>query len=322
MIDRYSNKIHTSPFLTYERESVWLSPEQIQNKPNLNGILNRILFSIKLLNFILKERDKHVNDYRKKMCIEEKLGDTWSYLILLTESYFSYVTTILNAYAELIYELGDGFPENTNGNFSELWAYVRRNSITENNFNDFFKNKMNWYEVFIRLPRNKLVIHDKDTSGYGMNDHGIDIYVGKHGNHDKEKSNEALRLVSKIIQNHSEFKNIQINDYFHPVYRQILEKIDILSEYEVQLLVNACGIGGVDFPYIPQVNPKLQEFMDFIEKWLKNKFLMCPQCNTTNLRVNRIIKNPQIRQFDPENVWFGWTCTLCHYMQEFNLKSE
>lgn len=38
MNGRYSNKIHKSQFLTYEKEATWLSPEQIQDKPNLGGI--------------------------------------------------------------------------------------------------------------------------------------------------------------------------------------------------------------------------------------------------------------------------------------------
>lgn len=311
---RYSDIIHKSQLLTHDRESPWLTPMQIQEKERLNGILNRIMFSIKMLNFILSQRDIHVNDYRKKMSANGKLDDTWQHLILYTESYFSYVTITLNAYAELMYELGDNFPPEIDGNFSKLWEHIHNNQISESSLDTFFKNKMHWYELYVRLPRNQLVIHDKQTSGFGMNDHGIDVYVGKNGNYDKEKSKEALRLISKIKENHSEFTTIDVSgDYFHPIYRQVAEKLDLLNNREIQLLVNACGIAGFDFPYIPQVTPKLQEFVNFIDQWLKDKFQLCPQCKNDYLVITRMVINPNIRKFDPNNVWFGRICRQCHH---------
>jgi len=316
---RFSDKIHKSQLLIHDRESPWLTPIQIKEKDRLNGILNRILFSIKMINFILSQRDKHVNDYRKKMAAEEKLDDTWQHLILYTESYFSYVTITLNAYAELIYELGDNFPQGTDGNFSKLWEYVQNNQTSEQSLDTFFKNNMHWYELYVRLPRNQLVIHDRQTAGYGMNDHGIDVYVGKNGNYDKDKSKEALRLLSKIKNNHSEFNSLDISgNYFHPIYRQIAEKLDLLNSYEIQLLVNACGIAGFDFPYIPQVNPKLQEFLNFINQWLKDKFQLCPKCTNDYLVITHLVINPNIQKFDTNNVWFGRICPQCHYQEKFD----
>ena len=218
-----------------------------------------------------------------------------------------------------MYELGDNFPSEIDGNFSKLWEHIQNNQISENSLDIFFKNKMHWYELYVRLPRNQLVIHDRQTSGYGMNDHGIDVYVGKNGNHDKEKSKEALRLISKIKENHSEFTTIDVSgDYFHPIYRQIAEKLDLLNNQEIQLLVNACGIAGFDFPYIPQVTPKLQEFINFIDQWLKDNFQLCPQCKKDYLIITRMIINPNIQRFDPNNVWFGRICHKCHYQEKFD----
>jgi len=289
----------------------------IKIKPNLNGILNRIMQSTQLVNFILAERDKQVNIYRKKSP-GEKLGDIFWYIVLFTESYFTYAKNMLNAYAALIYEVADNLPPKTNENFSELWSYVKNNNIPDKELEDYLRNKMHWYEILILLPRNQLVIHDKKTSGYGLNDHEIDVYIGKHATHDVDKNKDALDLVQKIISNHPEFSGLKSETYFHPVYRQIVAKIDILDQKEINILVAAAGIVGFDFPYIPQTTPKLQDFIDFIEKWLANKFQMCPTCKKPTLKVTRLALNPGMKP-DPNNIWFGWMCPVCRYQKKFNL---
>lgn len=314
-----SYKIHKSELIKHEFTNPWLSPEFLDTKPNLNGVLNRIFHSIKLLNFILTERDKHVNAYREKMKRRETVEDTFWHLVLLTESYFTYTKNVLNAYAELIYQIKGNYPNSTNGYFTELRNHVLKNETQDIMLRDFFQNKTKWYELLIQLPRNRLVIHDSNTEGYGMNDHDIDVYIGKHPKHDPSKSKEGLKLLSKIISNHQEISTIQMGDYFSPVFRQIVEKIDLLNDYEIRLLINASGIAGFDFPYIPQTTPKIQEFINFIDQWLKIKFQTCPQCNRPNLQITRMVINPNILKFDPQNIWFGWRCTSCNYLKKFNL---
>jgi hypothetical protein len=313
-----SHKIHKSDLIKHEYKNSWLSPEFLDTKPNLNGVLNRIYHSIKLLNFILTERDKRVNEYREKMEKHEKLEDTFWYLILLTESYFTYAKNVLNAYAELIFQIKGNYPDSTNGDFTKLRDHVQKNETQDAKLKDFFNNKTKWYELLIQLPRNRLVIHDSSTEGYVMNDHEIDIYIGKHPKHDPDKSKAGLKLLDKIISKHSEFANMRVDD-FPPVFRQIVEKIDILSEKEIRTLVNASGIAGFDFPYIPQTTPKIQEFINFIDGWLKIKFQTCPQCSQPNLQVTRMAINPDILKSDPQNIWFGWKCTSCTYRRKFNL---
>lgn len=314
----YSHITHKSDLLCYDKQHSWLSPELIKAKANLNGILNRIIQSIQLINFILEERDKQVNAYRKKSP-SEKLGNIFWYLVLFTESYFTYAKNILNAYAELIYEVMDNLPKKTNGDFSELWGYLKNNNISDKELQDYFRDKMRWYEILILLPRNQLVIHDKKTSGYGMSDHEIDVYIGKHATHDTNKNKKAIALVQKIISNHQEFNGLNHETYFHPIYRQIVAQIDILDQKEINTLVSAAGIVGFDFPYIPQTTPKLQDFIDFIEKRLTNKFQMCPNCKQPTLRITCLAINPTILKFDPNNIWFGWTCSNCTYQKKFIL---
>lgn len=289
----------------------------MQAKPNFNGILNRVIQSTQLVNFILVERDKQVNAYRKK-APNEKLGDISWYIILFTESYFTYTKNMLNAYSELIYEVDGSLPPKTSGNFSELWGYVKNTDIPDKELQDFLRNEMRWYEILILLPRNQLVIHDKKTSGYGLADHEIDVYIGKHATHDDGKNKKALKLVQKIISNHPEFSGLRSETYFHPAYRQIVAKIDILDQREINILVAAAGAVGFDFPYIPQTTPKLQDFIDFIEKWLVNKFQTCPTCKKPTLKITRIALNPGMKP-DPSNIWFGWMCPICHYQKKFNL---
>lgn len=98
-LGQYSHIIHKSDLLHYDKENPWLSPELIRDKPNLNGILNRIFHSIKVINFILTERDKQVNIFRKTIGTGNEPPETSWYLILFTESYFTYVQNMLNAYS-------------------------------------------------------------------------------------------------------------------------------------------------------------------------------------------------------------------------------
>lgn len=322
MNSRYSNIIHKSQLLNFQKEHNWLTPKQVKDNDQLNGILNRIMFTITMINFILSQRDIHVNDFRKKMNVDEKLGDTWQHLILYTESYFSYGVILLNAIAELVYALGDNFPKKVNGDFTELWFYIRNNKINEKDFNIFFKNKMNWYEVDFRLPRNKLVIHDTLTSGFGMADHEIDIYVGKNSNVSLEKRKKATKILLDIINTHPEFNSPSIlasisADSFNPVYRQIIQRFDLLNNNETKSLRKACNLVGFDFPYIPLTTPKLQEFLNFIDQWLINKFQLCPKCKQDYLHRSRFLINPNIRHNDPNNLWFGRICPKCHYSESF-----
>src|SRR5438309_3240898 len=175
-MSRYTDIIHKSDLLRYNEKNSpsWLSPELIDEKSNLNGILNRIHHSIKLVNFILKERDKQVNLFRKIIGTYEKSPDTSWYLILFTESYFTYAQNMLNAYAELICEIIENVQTNLRGDFPKLWHHLRNNSyLQDKEICDYFQNKMLWYEILIQSPRNQLVIHDKETEGYGIADHEI-----------------------------------------------------------------------------------------------------------------------------------------------------
>ena len=45
---------------------------------------------------------------------------------------------------------------------------------------------------------------------------------------------------------------------------------------------------------------------------------MCPNCQKADLHITRFSINPNILKFDPQNVWFGWKCKTCSYMQEFH----
>ncbi len=315
---RYSHLVHKSDLITYDKFT-WCSPELSDKKPNLQGIFNRIIHSVNLINFILTERDKQVNIFRKIAGTNEKSSNNSWYLILFTESYFTYAQNVLNAYAELIYETMENMPTTVSGDFPKLWNHLRTVTyLHDKEICDYFQNKTLWYQILIQSPRNNLVIHDKETAGYGISDHEIDVYIGKHGSHDPVKNKPAIELLQKIISNHTEFHNMRIDDYFHPLYRQIVAKIDILNQQEITWLINAGGIAGFDFPYIPQITPKLQEIINFIENWLRNKYQTCPQCKNPHLEVTRFAINPQILKFDPKNIWFGWKCTTCSYMKPFN----
>lgn len=315
----YSHITHKSDLLSYDKDVPWLSPELIKSKPHLNGILNRIHHSIKLINFILTERDKHVNIFRKTIGTDKLPSETSWYLVLFTESYFTYVQNMLNAYSELIYEVMGNLHETLSGDFPKLWYRLKISSYLDNRkISDYFQNKMLWYEILIQKPRNQLVSHDTETAGYGWSDHGIDVYIGKHGNHDPVGNKSAIELLQKIISNHVELQSIRISDYFHPIYREIVAKIDLLTPEELIWLDNAGGIAGYDFPYIPNVTVKLQDFIDFMEKWLVSKYQMCPNCNKSALQIIRIPINPTILN-DPKNIWFGWRCPTCSYRHQFNL---
>jgi len=226
---------------------------------------------------------------------------------------------VLNAWAELIYEIIGNYPNADDGNFTNLWEYAKANVSPNKELHDYFKNKMLWYSILIQKPRNKLVIHDQMTSGYGMTDHGIDVYIGKNPVHDPNMDKQAIATLQKIISNHQELKGIQIQNYFHPPYREIISKIDILDQTEIGLLVDAAIATGTVFPYIPQITPKLQDFINFVQKMLADKYQMCPTCKKPTLQVTRFAINPNILKFDPKNIWFGWKCSICFYSRKFNL---
>jgi len=315
----YSGEIHKSDLIEYNSSVPWLSPELIKQKTNLNGILNRIHHSTKLVNFILIERDKQVNIYRKKMEKKDELGDIFWYIVLFTESYFVYAKNMLNAWAELIYEIFGNYPNAEKANFTHLWEYAKANVAPNQELHEYFQNKMLWYNILVQEPRNKLVIHDQKTSGYAMNDHGIDVYIGKSPEHDANIDKQAIAELQKIISNHQELKNIQAQNYFHPIYREIIQQIDVLNESEIQLLIDAAAETGMVFPYIPQITPKLQDLIKFVEKLLAEKYQMCPTCKKPNLKVTRIVINPKNLKYDPNNIWFGWLCHICNYRKKFIL---
>jgi len=318
-MSRFSNTTHKSDLLKFDKEFPWTSPDLMDEHPTLNGILNRCIQSFQLINFILEKRDKQVNEYRRKMSSEEKLNETWWYLILFTETFFSHVKNLLNAHAELIHTLYDNFPESTNGDFTEMWEFLKISTNQDQDLQNFFKNNLKWYELLSQFPRNKFVIHDKKTSGYGMNDHGIDIYVGKHIEHDITKLEEASALLQKIIDNHAEFSSLPCYpNNFHSSRREILKQFDLLNDIEIEWLKNASGIAGFDFPYIPHVILKLQEFVTFVEELLSKKYLTCPSCSQQTLKIQRTVRDITIRKFDPNNIWFDWICSNCDYTQEFN----
>lgn len=207
--------------------------------------------------------------------------------------------------------------ETMSGDFPKLWYRLKNSSHIQNReICDYFQKKMRWYEILIQKPRNQLVSHDTETVGYGIADHGIDVYIGKYGNHDPIGNKPAIELLKKIISNHVEFQQIQIGDY-HPIYREIITKIDLLNNEEITWLDNAGGIAGFDFPYIPNVTPKIQDFINTVEKWLRDKYQMCPNCKKPNLKVTRLQIDPKILKYNPKNMWFGWICPVCHYRKEF-----
>ena len=259
------------------------------DKTHIHLIQNQIIFNLEKLNFITTLRTESVNNYRKiqheqdelthKKYFEDidtendeaKLKKRFSPVLksigLYTEIYFLYAKILLDSIGDIVYLYEDKLPSNPKRSFSKLYYDIHEKGCKNPHLESVIKNELNWYPLMIQVPRNQLLVHDVTSSGASWNDHGVDISFLKSGlNYTSE---EELNNLLNIFNNHNEEFNINTKGkYIYPILREFLRKPEVFTDEEINELVRISKKFPT-FPYVADVHPRLQNFLDFISHMIQ-----------------------------------------------------
>jgi len=272
------------------------SPNLVGNFPNdfikeyreVGELKFRILQQIRQINLILCRRESYINQYRgiedqlrnnifkksltkeEEKKIEKEKIKLYELISIDTEIYFIYAKLLLDKLVGIVKHYDSSFL--VGNNFTELWDEINKNGYSDKKLDDYIQNNAKWFQLMIRVPRNIIFVHDFQTTGSGGGDHGIDFGITKSTEkRSAQKSTDKLRLMKKshlvdlpeLASQNNPFQIIRIFD--HNSEKLSLEEIKKLEQMHMQ-------IGGM-FPYIIEVNKKLQELLDFFADWIKQKVL-------------------------------------------------
>jgi len=283
---RYSETPYSVNPLTF---SVTFKPKNNETKQYLNTIHNQITFTIQKLNLIVERRVKSVNKFRNldlehdelihqktfenkdTKIQEDELQSRYSpvlrSIVIDTEIYFLYVKILLDSFNDFIYYYEEGLPSNPKHSFSKPYYHIIKNGCNNRHLQRLFQNELKWYPLMVQIPRNKLLVHDNTTAGMTWNDHGVDISIGKSGwNY---KSEDDLKKLMKIVENHKEhFSLSDHSGYIHSILRELIRKPEVFDHDEIEIIVEVSSRYPV-FPYVAEVQPKLQKFLDFMQSMVQ-----------------------------------------------------
>ena len=283
---RYSNEKYNVLPLSFNAS---FKQKNSETKKHLNTIHNQITFTIQKLNLIVERRVKAVNEYRKldlehdnllhektfegkdTKKQEEELTKRRSPVLrsitIDTEIYFLYAKILLDSISSLIFYYEDNLPLKSEHNFSVLYYHIIENGCKNFRIQHVFQNNLKWYPLMIQIPRNNLLVHDTTTAGLSWNDHGIDISIGKSSW--EYKSEEKLKQILQIVENHKD--HFQLNNhggYIHPILMELIRKPEVFDHGEIKTINDISKDFSV-FPYMVEVQPKIQEFLTFIQNMIQ-----------------------------------------------------
>ena len=259
-------------------------PKNSETKNYLNTIHNQITFTIQKLNLITEHRVELVNEYRKldlkhdellhqktfekkdtksaEELLKQRSSPVLNHIVINTEIYFLYAKILLDNINDIIHYYEDELPKNCDHSFSKTYYHIIQNGCKNRHLQHVFQNDLNWHPLMIDIPRNKLLVHDQTTSGISWNDHGIDISVAKTG-WDHISDDDVQKLL-KIVKNYEKEFPIDANGgYNQPVLREFIRKPEVFTHDEILTIADVSKRYPI-FPYIADVHPRLQKFLDFM----------------------------------------------------------
>jgi len=253
------------------------------------GNLKFSVFSqLRQINLVLERRTSEINQYREfsdklshdifekslspneKKKIGQKSTKNYELIVIDTESYFEYVKLFLDKLSKVICHYENSLPKKASGNFAKLFYHVKDTGCQNKDLNDYIKNHMRWYILMISVPRNNIFIHNLDTDAAAGGDHRIDFGITKSS--DKSKNPIYLKKITKIKNSYlHELPELANQNNLFQILRILDHNSDKLSWNEIDDIKDIHKKVGGMYPYVKEVNKHIQEFMTFLENWIRKE---------------------------------------------------
>lgn len=246
----------------------------------------RVYWQIRQINKIIERRESYINQYREiseklmldnfeplppdeKKSLKDEHSNYFQLITIDTETYFIYAKILLDKLIGLIEHYDNSFPELHN-NFTELWKEIMKHGCQDTQIKNYIQNDAKWFQLMVRVPRNIIFVHDFQTTGAGGGDHDVDFGITKST--EKRNSSKTQQTMINMKKAHaSDFPELSNEKNTFQIIRAFDHKSEYLTYDEIKKLENIhMRIGGM-FPYIVEVNKKIQELLDFFADWAKQK---------------------------------------------------
>ena len=252
----------------------------------IGELKTRVYWQIRQINKILERRESYINTYREisdklshdtfeplpkdeKQSLKDEDSHYYQLIAIDTETYFIYTKILLDKLIGIVKHYDNSFP-NVSNNFTELWEEIMKNGCQDKQLEHYIQNNTKWFQLMVRVPRNIIFIHDFQTTGSGGGDHQIDFGITKSTEkRSSPKTQQTLILMKKAHL--SDFPELSNEKNSFQIIRAFDHKSENLTYDEIKKLEQIhMQIGGM-FPYIVEVNQKIQELLDFFADWTKQK---------------------------------------------------
>lgn len=288
MARQYSCKRLNVDFWKAQQYSGQPNPTQdfIDEYRTVGELKTRVYWQIRQINKILERRESYINHYREisdklshdtfeplpqdeKQSLKDEHGHYYQLITIDTETYFIYAKILLDKLIGLIQHYDNSFPRVGN-NFTELWEEIMKNGCQDKQLERYIQNDVKWFQLMVRIPRNIIFVHDFQTTGAGGGDHDIDFGITKSTEkRNSPKTQQTMILMKKAHL--SDFPELLNEKNTFQIIRAFDHKSENLTYDEIKKLEQIhMQIGGM-FPYIVEVNQKIQELLDFFADWIKQK---------------------------------------------------
>ena len=246
----------------------------------------RVYWQIRQINKILERRESYINIYREisdklshdtfeplpkdeKQSLEDEHTHYWELITIDTETYFIYAKILLDKLIGIVKHYDNSFQDIDN-NFTELWKDIMKNGCNDKQLEHYIQNDAKWFQLMVRVPRNIIFVHDFKTLGAGGGDHGIDFGITKST--EKASSLKTQQTLILMKKDHlPDFPELANEKNSFQIIRGFDHDSEKLTFQEIQKLEQIhMRIGGM-FPYVIEVNPKIQKLLDFFAEWTKQK---------------------------------------------------
>jgi len=262
-------------------------PQDFIDEYRIVGTLkDRVYSQIRQINKIIERRESYINQYREisdklmhdnfeplppdeKQSLKDEHSHLFQLITIDTETYCIYAKILLDKLIGLIQHYDNSFPDVRN-NFTRLWEEVMNNGCQDNQLECYIQNDAKWFQLMVRVPRNIIFVHDFQTTGAGGGDHSIDFGITKST--EKRNSSQTQQTMIHMKNAHAvDFPELSNETNTFQIIRVFDHKSEKLTYDEIKKLERIhMQIGGM-FPYIVEVNQKIQELLDFFMNWVKPK---------------------------------------------------
>lgn len=287
MTQKYQSGRLKIDFWEYHQYSGQQNPSQdfIDEYRRVGELKDRVYSQIRQINKILERREEYINTYREisdkldhdlfeplpkeeKNKLKEESGDYYQLIVIDSETYFIYAKILLDKLIGIIKHYDSSFE--VGNNFTELWEQIMKSGCHDKQIENYIQNNTKWFQLMLRVPRNIIFVHDFQTTGVGGGDHQIDFGITKSTEkRQSPKTQQNLILMKKAHS--SDFPELENEKNSFQIIRAFDHKSEKFTYDEIKKLEQIhMQIGGM-FPYIVELNPKIQGLLDFFADWMKDK---------------------------------------------------